>query len=224
MHLRAAFIRRPWPPGYDCSRPSPSSSTTSSVAAPGPSGGGERRYSAVRARLRACGETSPSRTSASPRRWNADSVERWPIDTMVVCLEPLVEQAVDRGLRRLVERGRGLVEEKIVRRLQDGAGNAEPLLLSERQHPVPVRLLREPPGERGQPDRGDDLGQRFGAERSRLGRIGDRGGKRADRKIGPLRQRHDLGAFGHVDGACAERPGARDRPEQASICPRRMGR
>ena len=44
-------------------------------------------------------------------------------------LEPRVEQEVNRGFRRLIEGGRGLVEEKIVRRVQEGAGNAETLLL-----------------------------------------------------------------------------------------------
>src|SRR3979411_848160 len=47
-------------------------------------------------------------------------------------VEPLVKEAVKRGLGRLIERGRRLVEEKIVRCLQDGAGDAEALLLAER--------------------------------------------------------------------------------------------
>src|SRR5262252_10533560 len=53
--------------------------------------------------------------------------------------EPCVEKAIERGFRRLVERSRGLVEEKIIGRLQNGAGNAEALLLAEREHSVPVR-------------------------------------------------------------------------------------
>src|SRR5262245_24861710 len=53
--------------------------------------------------------------------------------------EPRVEKAVERGFRRLVERSRRFVEEKIIRRLQNGAGDAKALLLAEREHSVPVR-------------------------------------------------------------------------------------
>ena len=65
--------------------------------------------------------------------------------------QPLLQQPVERGLGRLVERGGGLVEEQLVRLLQQRAGDAEPLLLAERQHAVPVRLLVEPLDQRRQP-------------------------------------------------------------------------
>ena len=73
--------------------------------------------------------------------------------------EPLLQQPVQLGFRRLVQRGRGLVQKQIVGRLQNRAGDAEALLLTERQDLVPVRLLRESLGERGQPDRFEHLGR-----------------------------------------------------------------
>src|SRR4029453_1744120 len=74
-------------------------------------------------------------------------------------LEARVEEAVERSFRRFVERGRRLVEKEIIRRLQNGSGNPEALLLAEREHSVPVCLLAEPLGERGQADRDDRLAQ-----------------------------------------------------------------
>src|SRR6266540_4369179 len=43
--------------------------------------------------------------------------------------EPLLQEPIERGLGRLVERGGSLVEEQIVGRVQDGAREPEPLLL-----------------------------------------------------------------------------------------------
>ena len=76
------------------------------------------------------------------------------------------EQPVERGFARFVERGGGLVQKQIVRRVQHGAGDAEPLLLAERQHPVPMRLLVDPGRERRQADGGDHLGTLAGLEAS----------------------------------------------------------
>src|SRR5262249_35751633 len=45
--------------------------------------------------------------------------------------EPYVEKAIEHGFRRLIERRSRLVEEKVIRRMQNGAGNAEALLLAE---------------------------------------------------------------------------------------------
>src|SRR5689334_24723408 len=67
--------------------------------------------------------------------------------------EPFLEQPIESCLRDLVERSGGLIEEQEVRRLQQGATNAEPLLLAERQHPVPVRVLVEPFRQGAEPDR-----------------------------------------------------------------------
>src|SRR5437588_2061619 len=75
------------------------------------------------------------------RRAMADRYDR-------AALEPRGEKTVERGFRRLVERGRRLVEEQVIRRLQNGAGNSKALLLAEREHPVPVCFLVEPAGER----------------------------------------------------------------------------
>src|SRR6185437_10758787 len=50
----------------------------------------------------------------------------------------LREQAIERGLRGLVERGGGLVEEQEFGGLQQRPRDAETLLLAERQHPVPM--------------------------------------------------------------------------------------
>ena len=71
--------------------------------------------------------------------------------------QALLEQPVERRLRRLVERGGGLVEEQEIGRLQEGARDAEALLLAERQHAVPVRLLVEPLRQGGQADGADRL-------------------------------------------------------------------
>src|SRR5262245_39338810 len=63
------------------------------------------------------------------RRAMADRYDR-------AALEPRVEQTVEHAFRRFVERGRRLVEEQIIRRLQNGAGNSQALLLAEREHSV----------------------------------------------------------------------------------------
>ena len=90
--------------------------------------------------------------------------------------EPLLQQMVERGLGGLIERGRGLVEEQEVRRVQQCAGDAQPLLLAERQHAVPMRLLLDPFGKGRQADRGHQFGDFGRIESPRLRRIGDRGG------------------------------------------------
>src|SRR5262249_10138175 len=74
-------------------------------------------------------------------------------------LEPCVEKAIEHGFRRFIQRSRRLVQKKVVRRLQDGTGNAEALLLAEREHAVPVSLLAQPCGKRVQADGSDDLAQ-----------------------------------------------------------------
>ena len=57
------------------------------------------------------------------------------------CRQPLMQQPVKGLFTGLIERCGGLVEEQPLRRVQEGAGDAEPLLLAERQHAVPVRLF-----------------------------------------------------------------------------------
>ena len=84
---------------------------------------------------------------------------------MVAFGEPLFQQPIERGLGRLVERGGRLVQEQIVRRMQQRARDAEPLLLAERQHAVPVRLLVDALGQRRQADRGDQLGDAWPASK-----------------------------------------------------------
>src|SRR5215831_4282398 len=56
-------------------------------------------------------------------------------------IELLFEQLVERGFCRLVERCGRFIEEQIIRRVEQGARDAEPLLLAKREHPVPMRLL-----------------------------------------------------------------------------------
>ena len=61
--------------------------------------------------------------------------------------QPLLQRAVDRLLRRLVERGRSFVEEQPVGLEHQRARDREALLLAARQDVGPVRLLVEPGGE-----------------------------------------------------------------------------
>ena len=88
--------------------------------------------------------------------------------------QPLLQQPVELGLRRLVERRRRLVEKQEIRLLQQRARDAEALLLAERQHPVPVRLLVEPLRQCGKADRVERRGDLLAAEGAGLRRIGDR--------------------------------------------------
>jgi len=101
--------------------------------------------------------------------------------------KPRFQQSIKRRLRRLVERRGGFVEKQIIRRLQEGARNAESLLLAERQDPVPMRLVGEPLGQAAKADRRDHLGERLGGKRAGLGGISDCRGERGDGKIGTLR-------------------------------------
>src|SRR5689334_9971749 len=55
--------------------------------------------------------------------------------------QPLAQQLIERRFGRFIERRRRLVEEEIIRRMQQRARDAEPLLLAEREHAIPVRLL-----------------------------------------------------------------------------------
>ena len=80
----------------------------------------------------------------------ATSVERWPIE-MTVVPAAAVQQRIERGFGSLVERGRRLVQEQEIRRLQDGARNPEPLLLAERERPVPVTSSCNRPASAGSP-------------------------------------------------------------------------
>src|SRR6516164_5251750 len=146
-----------WRSAHACWLPWPSFGTTFSAAVAGPSGGGDplaanrpsgsfrrgfERGLTQPAELAVALEHEPAAVERGERGAVADRHDRG-------ALEPRIEKAIERGFRRLVERGRRLVEEKIVRCLQNGAGNAEALLLAEREHSVPVRFLREPPDERG---------------------------------------------------------------------------
>ena len=89
-----AFSSSPWQSEHACWPRWPSFGTTFSAATAGPSAGGEtaaasgcRSYSAARSSAASRNRlSSPSRSSTRPRRWNAASVERWPIDTIVVRL------------------------------------------------------------------------------------------------------------------------------------------
>src|SRR3981081_4818907 len=51
------------------------------------------------------------------------------------------EEMVKLSLRSFVERGGRFIEEQILWRVQQRAGEPKALLLAQRQHPVPVRLL-----------------------------------------------------------------------------------
>ena len=100
---------------------------------------------------------SPSRSSVKPPAVERRKRRAMPDRYDGRIRQPLLDQPVQRRLRRLVERRRGLVEKQEVRLLQQRAGDAEALLLAERQHPVPVRLLVEPLRQRRQADRADRL-------------------------------------------------------------------
>src|SRR5258708_32412537 len=67
--------------------------------------------------------------------------------------QPLLDEPVQRRLRRLIERRRGLIEEQEIGLLKECPRDAETLLLAEREHAVPVRLLVEPLRQRGRADR-----------------------------------------------------------------------
>ena len=71
----------------------------------------------------------------------------------------------------------------------------EPLLLAERQHPVPMRLFLDARGQGRQSDGGDQFGDLRAIEGAGFGRIGDGGGQGRDRKIRPLRQHHHAWRF-----------------------------
>src|SRR5262249_59173972 len=62
--------------------------------------------------------------------------------------EPRVEQAVERGFRRLVERSRGFVEGKIIGCLQKGAGNNQALPPAQPEPSGPGPPLRYSPRQR----------------------------------------------------------------------------
>src|SRR5215471_4967769 len=95
----------------------------------------------------------------------------------------LAEQTIECGLRRLVERGGRLVEEQEGRCVQQRARHAEALLLAERQHPVPVRLLVQPRRKLRQSDVGERLPDSLDIESSGRSGIAHCGMQRADRKI-----------------------------------------
>ncbi len=65
--------------------------------------------------------------------------------------QPAFQLAIDCRLRRLVERGRRLVQEQPVGLEDQGARDSEPLLLAARQDVGPVRHLIEAPDERTEP-------------------------------------------------------------------------
>src|SRR5262245_65971530 len=66
--------------------------------------------------------------------------------------KPLVQQPVELRFRLLVQGGGGFVQKQKIGSVQDGARNTEPLLLSGRQHLVPVGFIRAPSCERRPPD------------------------------------------------------------------------
>ena len=73
--------------------------------------------------------------------------------------QPLLQQAVQHRLGRLVERRGRLVEEQIIRRVKQHARDGEPLLLAAGKHAVPVRLLVQPGNQFRQADRGERFGE-----------------------------------------------------------------
>src|SRR6516164_1000720 len=94
------FFSPRWRSEHACWPPWPSFGTTFSAAAAGPRGGGDPvaanrcwRYSAAGSSAAARNRLSaPSRSSTRPRRWNAASVERWPIETIVVRLSRVLRR------------------------------------------------------------------------------------------------------------------------------------
>ena len=109
--------------------------------------------------------------------------------------KPPLQQVIERRLGRLIERGGGFIEQEVIGRVQNRPREAEPLLLAERQYPVPMCFFVDAGGEIRQADRGDELGDLRGVVAAGLTRIGDRLGQRCDREIGALRQNHHAGAF-----------------------------
>src|SRR5262249_13139333 len=97
--------------------------------------------------------------------------------------KPPFEQLIERGLSCLVERRSGLIEEQEIRRVEERARDAEPLLLANRQHAVPMRLFLDAQGKRRQAGGGDQFRYFSGIEGARLSWISDCGRKRRDRKV-----------------------------------------
>ena len=139
-------------------------------------------------------------------------------------LEPFQQQPVKGCFGALVERGGCLIEEQIIRRLQQRARDREPLLFALRQHAIPMRLLVEARDELRQADRGERLRNTGIIERAAGCGIGDGVRKRRERKIGALRHQHHFRAVGHADLTGPKRPDAGNRPAAMSICPRLRGR
>ena len=81
--------------------------------------------------------------------------------------------------------------------MQQCARKPKPLLLAQREHPVPVRFLVKPRAELRQADQGQDIPDPVRAEGLGLGGIDDRRVQRPDREIGLLRQRHQRSVRGN---------------------------
>src|SRR5215207_318081 len=86
----------------------------------------------------------------------------------------LLEQPIQRLLRGLVERRGGLIEEQVLRRMQQRACDSKPLLFAERQRSVPVSVLVGLRRELGQSHRLKRTGDLAIGKRALLGWIFDR--------------------------------------------------
>ena len=127
----------------------------------------------------------------------------------------LLEQAVERRLRGFIERRGRLIEEQILRLVQQRAGESRGAAARRARASGSSALPRSScEASWGNPTAisasltwSEPIGAGFR-------RIDDRGLQRADRKIRPLRQHHQRGVGGNRDRAGPERPDAGDGAEQ----------
>src|SRR5262249_34009104 len=99
--------------------------------------------------------------------------------------EPLVEEPVEACFGCFIERGRGLVQKQEIGLYQDHAGDCQALLLTQREHAIPMGLLVEPIRPLAQPDSGQNLGEPRVLEAAKARRIAQRRSERGYREIRP---------------------------------------
>src|SRR6266478_681016 len=90
------------------------------------------------------------------------------------CRQFLLEQTIQRRLGGLIQRRGRLVEEQILRPMQQRARESEALLFAERKHSVPVRFLLEPRRELRHAHRDEGVADLIRTERAGFRRIDNR--------------------------------------------------
>src|SRR5258706_1149654 len=102
------------------------------------------------------------------------------------CRQFLLEETIERGFRGFIERGRGFIEEQILRRVQQRACQPKPLLLAQGENSVPVRVFLQLRRELGQAHRDKDALDSIVIERARFPGIDGRSLQRTNWQIRPL--------------------------------------